>query len=89
MVLGERTPVAEQREIYARLMETYISLSLAAVDHSGFAFREEMIKMAAPYSKVGPWMSPRTPHLAAPHVARILGLEPPRQLRNDGLVDIY
>jgi hypothetical protein len=60
VILGERMPVAEQREIYARLMETDISLSLAAVDHSGFTFREEMIKMAAPYSKVGPWMSPRT-----------------------------
>jgi len=63
VILGERTPVAEQREIYARLMETDISLSLAAVDHSGFAFREEMIKMATSYSKVGPWMSPRTAHI--------------------------
>jgi hypothetical protein len=63
VILGERTPVAEQREIYVRLMETDISLSLAAVDHSGFAFREETIKLAAPYSKVGPWMSPRTAHI--------------------------
>jgi hypothetical protein len=63
VILGERTPIAEQREIYAWLMETDISLSLAAVDHSGFAFREELIKMAAPYSKVGPWMSPRTAHI--------------------------
>lgn len=63
VILGERTPVAEQREIYARLMETDASLSLAAVDHSSFAFREEMIKMAAPRSKVGPWMSPRTAHI--------------------------
>ena len=63
VILGERTPVAEQREIYTRLMETDVSLSLAAVDHSSFAFREEMIKMAAPCSKVGPWMSPRTAHI--------------------------
>jgi hypothetical protein len=67
VILGERTPVAEQRKIYARLMETDISLSLAAVDHSGFAFREEIIKMAAPYSKVGPWMSPRTAHIFSDH----------------------
>jgi hypothetical protein len=63
VILGERTPVAEQREIYARLKETDVALSLAAVDHAGFAFREEMIKMAAPSSKVGPWMSPRTAHI--------------------------
>jgi hypothetical protein len=63
VILGERMPVAQQQEIYARLMETDISLSLAAVDHSGFAFREEMIKMAVPCSKVGPWMSPRTAHI--------------------------
>lgn len=63
VILGERTPVAEQREIYARLKETDVALSLAAVDHVGFAFREETVKMAAPYSKVGPWMSPRTAHI--------------------------
>lgn len=63
VILGERTPVADQREIYARLKETDIALSLAAVDHIGFAFREETVKMAAPYSKVGPWMSPRTAHI--------------------------
>lgn len=63
VILGERTPVAEQREIYARLKETDVALSLAAVDHTGFAFREEMIKMAAPSSKAGPWISPRTAHI--------------------------
>jgi hypothetical protein len=63
VILGERTPVAEQREIYARLKETDVALSLAAVDHAGFAFREERIKMAAPASRVGPWMSPRTAHI--------------------------
>jgi hypothetical protein len=61
VILGERTSVAEQREIYVRLMGTDVALSLAAVDHSGFAFREEMIK--APSSKAGPWMSPRTAHI--------------------------
>jgi hypothetical protein len=63
VTMGERAPLAEQREIYSRLMETDVSLSLAAVDNSGFAFREEVIKMAVPYSKVGPWMSPRTAHI--------------------------
>ena len=44
VILGERTTVAEQREIFGRVMDTNIALSLAAIDHSGFAFREERIK---------------------------------------------
>jgi hypothetical protein len=63
VILGERISVTKQREILTRLAETDISLFLAAVDHSGFAFREEVIKMAAPCSRVGPWMSPRTAHI--------------------------
>ncbi|MGP0094634.1 MAG: DUF2971 domain-containing protein [Xanthobacteraceae bacterium] len=63
VILGERTPVVEQREIFARIMDTSIALSLAAIDHSGFAFREETIKFGAPLSTMGPMMSPRTAHI--------------------------
>jgi hypothetical protein len=63
VILGERTPVVEQREIFASVMDTNISLSLAAIDHSGFVFREEIIKFAPPISQMGPMMSPRTAHI--------------------------
>lgn len=63
VILGERTPVAEQREIFGCVMNTDISLSLAAVDHSGFTFREERIKFGVPISKMQPMMSPRTAHI--------------------------
>jgi hypothetical protein len=63
VILGERTTVAEQREIFGRVMDTNISLWLAAVDHSGFAFREERIKFGVPISKMQPMMSPRTAHI--------------------------
>jgi hypothetical protein len=63
VILGERTPVNEQREIFARIMETDVSLSLLAVDHQGFAFREERIKFAVPVSKMNPMISPRTAHI--------------------------
>lgn len=63
VILGERTPVVEQREVFARVMDTNISLSLAAIGHSGFAFREERVKFAVPISQMGPMMSPRTAHI--------------------------
>ena len=63
VILGERTTVSEQREIFGRVMDTNISLSLAAVDHSGFAFREERIKFGVPISQMRPMMSPRTAHI--------------------------
>jgi hypothetical protein len=63
VILGERTTVGEQREIFGRVMETNISLSLAAIDHSGFCFREERIKFGVPISKMGPMMSTKDrPH---------------------------
>jgi hypothetical protein len=61
--LGERTDVCVQREIYARLKETNIGLSLAAVDGAGYAFRHERIKFNVPASRMGPMMSPRTAHI--------------------------
>ncbi|MEW6438807.1 MAG: DUF2971 domain-containing protein [Pseudomonadota bacterium] len=63
VTLGERTPVADQRAIYDAVKDTQISLSLAAIDHRGYAFRRELIKMAAPVSTVNPWLSPRTAHI--------------------------
>jgi hypothetical protein len=63
VILGERTSVTEQREIYARIKDTDIGLLLAAVDHAGYSFRHDRIKFNAPYSKIGPMMSPRTAHI--------------------------
>lgn len=63
VILGERTKVAEQKEIYACVKDTNIALSLAAIDHSGYAFRHEQIKFDVPVSQVGPMMSPRTAHI--------------------------
>jgi len=61
--LGERTPVTEQRAIYDALKDTRITLTLAAIDHRGYAFRRELIKMAAPVSEMNPWITPRTAHI--------------------------
>jgi hypothetical protein len=61
--LGERTDVSVQREIYSRVKDTNISLTLAAVDASGYAFRHERIKFNVPASRMGPMMSPRTAHI--------------------------
>jgi hypothetical protein len=63
IILGERTPVIEQREIYARAMDTDIGLLLAAVDHAGYTFRHERIKFNVPCSKISPMISPRTAHI--------------------------
>lgn len=63
IILGERMPVTEQRAIYSRIKETKIALSLAAIDHAGYAFRLERIKFPVPTSQMGPIMSPRTAHI--------------------------
>ena len=63
VTLGERTPVAEQRAIYDAVKDTRITLALAAVDHRGYAFRRELIKMAVPVSEMSPWITPRTAHI--------------------------
>jgi len=63
VILGERTPVEVQREIFGRVYESHVALSLAAVDHAGFSFREERIKFAVPISEMGPMVSPRTAHI--------------------------
>jgi hypothetical protein len=58
VTLGERTPLGKQREIYDALKDTRITLALAAIDHRGYAFRRELIKL-----EVNPCISPRTAHI--------------------------
>jgi hypothetical protein len=65
VIMGERTPLQQQRAIYAGIWETPIALSLMAVDHQGFNFREERIKFQVPFSKMRPMISPRTAHIFA------------------------
>jgi hypothetical protein len=63
VTLDERTPVTEQRAIYNAVKDTRITLTLAAIDHRGYAFRRELIKMAVPVSEMNPWITPRTAHI--------------------------
>jgi hypothetical protein len=65
VIMGERTSLQNQRAIYAGIRETPIALSLLAVDHQGFTFREERIKFNVPFSKMMPMISPRTAHIFA------------------------
>jgi hypothetical protein len=61
--MGERMPVEEQRNVFQRVKDTHISLSLAAVSHAGYEFREERIKFNVPLSQMMPMVSPRTAHI--------------------------
>jgi hypothetical protein len=63
VILGERMPVDEQRDIFGRVMNTHIALFLAAVSHAGYEFREERIKFGVPVSQMRPMVSPRTAHI--------------------------
>lgn len=63
IILGERTPVTEQRKIWSLIKETNISLSLAAISNWGYEFRYELIKLKAPASETSPIVSPRTAHI--------------------------
>ena len=72
VTVGERTPVAEQRAIYNAVKDTRIILALAAVDHRGYAFRRELIKMHVPVSEMNPWITPRTAHIFS-HLATPFG----------------
>jgi hypothetical protein len=72
VTLGERTPVAEQRAIYETVKDTRITLALAAIDHLGYAFRRELIKMSVPVSEMNPWITPRTAHIFS-HLQTPLG----------------
>lgn len=63
IILGERTSLAHQKEIWELVKQTNISLSLAAIGNWGYEFRQELIKCNEPYSKINPIMSPRTAHI--------------------------
>lgn len=63
VALGERTPGAQQREVYQLLKNTQIGLTLSAVDNVGYGFRQEMILY--PGDLRNPTVSPRTAHIFA------------------------
>ncbi len=63
ITLGERTSVENQREIWDRIKESNISLSLAAISNWGYSFRKEKVKFDVPFSKMNPMVSPRTAHI--------------------------
>jgi hypothetical protein len=65
IIVGERTKIADQQEIYRIIKETKIGMLLAAVDEVGYEFRYERIKFNEPLSKMQPMMSPRTAHIFA------------------------
>ena len=73
ITFGERTSIADQREIYSLVKGTEIGLSLSAIDNSGYGFRQEIIKYHGPNSKtIGPTVSPRTAHIFS-HLETPLG----------------
>ncbi len=59
IALGERTTISDQRDIYSRIKDTDIGLSLSAVENYGYGFRQEIIKFHGPV-RLGPVISPRT-----------------------------
>ena len=61
IALGERTPIAQQKEIYTLIKPTSIGLTLSAVDNVGFGFRQERILFQGPHRN--PTISPRTAHI--------------------------
>jgi len=63
IILGERTSVEEQKEIWGLVKDTKISLSLAAISNWGYEFRHELIKSDVPLSEADPMISPRTAHI--------------------------
>jgi len=63
IILGERTSIDHQKEIWNMIKETNISLSLSAIANWGYEFQPELIKINVPYPKANPIMSPRTAHI--------------------------
>jgi len=61
IALGERTSIAQQREMYTLIKPTTIGLTLSAVDNVGFRFRQERILFQGPHRN--PMISPRTAHI--------------------------
>lgn len=63
ITFGERTTVENQINIFDKIKNTNISLSLSAISNWGFNFRPELIKFNVPVSKQNPVISPRTAHI--------------------------
>ena len=61
VALGERTPVAQQKEIYKLLRDTNIGLTLSAIDNVGYGFRQEVVMYPGTFRN--PTVSPRTAHI--------------------------
>ncbi len=60
--MGERTSLQDQKDIWGRVKNTNISLSLAAVANWDYAFRYEVIKYPGPLTS-SPQITPRTAHI--------------------------
>ena len=60
--IGERMSVADQRDIWTKVKDTEIALSLAAVANWDYSFRYETIKYRGPLSG-SPIITPRTAHI--------------------------
>lgn len=63
IILGERMPTSEKKEVFLKIMDTNISLFLAAIGHSDFKFREERIKCNVPFKDSCPVITPKTAHI--------------------------
>ena len=64
VIMGERMPVKVQREVFGRFYDSNVAVSLAAVSHSGFEFRREVVKYGVSISQMSPVISPEDrPHL--------------------------
>lgn len=61
IALGERTPIARQKEMYGLIKPTTIGLTLSAVDNVGFGFRQERILFQGALRN--PMISARTAHI--------------------------
>ena len=62
VTLGERMSIPHQREVWEKVKDTDISLSLAAISNWGYGFRKEPIKLTG---MKNPIVSPRTAHIFA------------------------
>jgi len=60
IILGERTSIVHQKEIWELIKETNISLYLSAIANWGYKFRRDKIKGNNPFPKDYPVISPRT-----------------------------
>lgn len=63
IILGDRMPVANQRDIWNKIKDTQISLNLAAISNLGCEFRKEPIKYERSVAEMNPIVSSRTAHI--------------------------